>query len=330
MTVDLLIHAIVRQTMILIAQLATAHGGRAPLAHVAGQVFLDLVRELERQGVSRKVSADMFGVGLRTYRRKIQRLSESISQRGRSLWEAIFEYVDRNGPVTRNEILERFIHDDEAQVRSVLRDLCESGLVMASGSGARTRYRPASREEMTSQRDARGDEGTDELLMALMYREGPLSVAECASLALLDQETTEKSLVRLALEGRIERIGEGPNERFHARSLFIPVGAESGWEAAVFDHFKAMVTTILTRLRIRDTGEELEPCGGSTYTMEIWPGHPLAEEVEGTLARVRGMLGDLRERVTAFNATSELPEEHRRVVVYVGQNVIDEGRKYDN
>ena len=33
---------------------------RAPLAHVANQVFLDLANELEAQGVSRKVSADMF------------------------------------------------------------------------------------------------------------------------------------------------------------------------------------------------------------------------------------------------------------------------------
>src|SRR5262245_23099637 len=41
MTVELLIQAIVRQTTILIAQLATAGGTRAPLAHVAHQVFLD-------------------------------------------------------------------------------------------------------------------------------------------------------------------------------------------------------------------------------------------------------------------------------------------------
>ncbi|HMA94799.1 MAG TPA: hypothetical protein VKP30_19045, partial [Polyangiaceae bacterium] len=66
MTLDLLIQAIVRQTTILIAQLATSHGSRAPLAQIADQVFLELVRELERQGVSRKVSADMFGLGLRT------------------------------------------------------------------------------------------------------------------------------------------------------------------------------------------------------------------------------------------------------------------------
>jgi len=54
MTIELLIHAIVRQTTILIAQLATSRGVRAPLAQIANQVFLDLVRELERQGVSRR------------------------------------------------------------------------------------------------------------------------------------------------------------------------------------------------------------------------------------------------------------------------------------
>src|SRR5215831_19107728 len=77
LNVELLIHAIVRQTTILIAQLATSHGLRAPLPHIADQVFADLVKELDRQGVSRQVGADMFGMGLRTYRRKVQRLRES-------------------------------------------------------------------------------------------------------------------------------------------------------------------------------------------------------------------------------------------------------------
>jgi hypothetical protein len=71
--VQLLIDSIVRQTTVLIAQLATAGGARAPLASVANQVFLDLARELDAQGVSRKVGADMFGLALRTYQRKLQR-----------------------------------------------------------------------------------------------------------------------------------------------------------------------------------------------------------------------------------------------------------------
>jgi hypothetical protein len=64
MNVELLIDAIFRQTTVLIAQLATHGGARAPLAHVANQVFLDLASELEAQGVSRKVGADMFGMAL--------------------------------------------------------------------------------------------------------------------------------------------------------------------------------------------------------------------------------------------------------------------------
>src|SRR5512147_326123 len=128
MTIELLIHAIVSQTTILIAQLATARGVRAPLAQVADQVFLDLVNELERQRVSRKVSADMFGLGLRTYRRKIQRMNESSTDRGHSLWEAVLEYIRSRSMVRRADILKRFSSDDESQVKAVLHDLCESQL----------------------------------------------------------------------------------------------------------------------------------------------------------------------------------------------------------
>ena len=119
MTIALLIQAVVRQTTILIAQLATSGHSRAPIAQVASQVFLELVKELERQGVSRKVSADMFGMGLRTYQRKIQRITESSTERGRSLWTALLDFVSSRESVTRAEVLLRFAGDDEALVRSV-------------------------------------------------------------------------------------------------------------------------------------------------------------------------------------------------------------------
>jgi hypothetical protein len=143
MRTQFLIDAIVRQTTVLIAQLATTGGVRAPLSHIAGQVFLDLAREIEAQGVGRKVSADMFGLALRTYQRRTQRLRESATMRGRSLWEAVFEYLSSEGMVSRDEVLRRFRHDDEATVRGVLHDLTESGLLFCSGTGAPTTYRAA-------------------------------------------------------------------------------------------------------------------------------------------------------------------------------------------
>jgi hypothetical protein len=175
MTVDLLIHAIVTQTTILIAQLATSRGIRAPLAQIANQVFLDLAGELERQRVSRKVSADMFGLGLRTYRRKIQRLNESATDRGRSLWEVIREYLAERESATRIEILERFCDDDESQVKAVLHDLCESRLVVSSGVGPSATYRAVGGEELIDLQPRPGAEGLDELLLALIFREAPLT-----------------------------------------------------------------------------------------------------------------------------------------------------------
>jgi hypothetical protein len=330
MTIELLIQAIVRQTTILIAQLATSRGARAPLAQVANQVFIDLVRELERQGVSRKVSADMFGLGLRTYRRKIQRMSESATDRGRSLWEVVLEYVRAQGLVTRLELLTRLASDDEAQIRAVLRDLCESQLLFSSGVGSSTSYRAASEEELASLKRKQGAEGADELLLALMFREAPLTAAETALKAQADVAEIEASLARLVAAGRVERVQADPTAepRYRAPQLVIPLGAPVGWEAAVFDHFKALVTTVLARLREDRTAALEDQIGGSTYTIDVWDGHPLANEVYGALARTRASLSELRERVVQFNPEGNLPEAHTRVVIYVGQSLIHEGNEH--
>jgi hypothetical protein len=322
MTIELLIHAIVRQTTVLIAQLATARGLRAPLAQVANQVFLDLVAELERQGVSRTVSADMFGLGLRTYRRKIQRLSESSTERGRSLWEVVLEYVKSAGLVSRRDVLGRFPRDDERQVRAVLHDLCESQLVFASGSGANGMFRAASAEELVALQQGRGAEGADELVMALMYREGPVTVHDISGLAQVDSTTIEATLARLVNSGRVERVEHEGRTLYRAGGLVIPLGAPAGWEAAVFDHFKAMVKTIIARIEGRTPPELADGIGGSTYTMDVWDGHPLTSEVYGTLARLRGELSELRARVQAFEEPQ--PEAFTRAVIYVGQSLTAE------
>lgn len=327
MTIELLIHSLVRQTTVLIAQLATSGGTRAPLAQVANQVFLDLVRELERQGVSRKVSADMFGLGLRTYQRKIQRLTESATERGQTLWVAVLEHVESHGPVGRAELLSHFASDDETLVRGVLHDLCESGLVSAQGLGASVTYCIVSEDELARLRQARQDEGFDELLWALIYREGPLSAALLAE-QYPDTSGIDAALGRLVDAGRIEYSPE--TTLYRARTLVLPLGAEVGWEAAVFDHFKALVNTITGRLREQRAAASLaDRTGGSTYTLEVWPSHPLEQEVHDTLSSLRSQLGELRGRVEEHNAKHMRPDDYSKVLLYVGQCVIPHDGDHD-
>ena len=323
MTVEVLIQAIVRQTMILIAQLATSGGTRAPLSYLADQVFLHLVRELERQGVSRKVSADMFGLGLRTYQRKIQRLIESSTHRGRSVWVAILDYLESHGRATRSEVLRHMSRDDETLVRGALHDLCESGLATVSGSGPGIVYQRTPDEDLARLRQTRENEGLDELLWAMIYREGPLTLQQLASHCSAGSEI-DAALERLVDGGRVERSEE--DACYSASSLVVPLGSSVGWEASVFDHFKAVVNTVTCRLRASRSSSSLgDRVGGSTYTVDVWPGHPFEEEANGTLRTLRSTLGDLRARIEEYNASHMIPEDHTRVLLYVGQCLVRQG-----
>jgi hypothetical protein len=112
MNPQILIDAIVRQTTVLVARLSTVEGVRSPLGHIANEVFVGLVAELENQGVSKKVIADMFGMALRSYRQKVQRLGESVTTRGVTLWSAVQRFLAERGSATRPELFAQFQYDE--------------------------------------------------------------------------------------------------------------------------------------------------------------------------------------------------------------------------
>jgi hypothetical protein len=313
--VQLLIDAIVRQVTVLIAQLATAGGIRAPLARVANQVFLDLSDELYAQGVSRKVSADMFGMALRTYLRKIQRVRESSTDRGRSLWEVVLEFLGHGRLVTRAEVLQRFHRDDSDLVRGVLHDLVESGLVLRMGSGQSTAYRAATAEEIASLELGSGD-GFDELVWAIVFREGPVD-RESLRKAVRGVEL-DGALSRLVASGRVQHSNSGGKDLYAAREFLVPEDATTGWEGAVFDHFQAVVRTIGARLRAEASPMD-RAVGGSTYSFDIWPGHPHETEVFGLLGDLRERTAALRKKVRDHNGSHSRPPSYTEVTFYGGQ-----------
>ena len=319
MNTQLLIDAIVRQTTVLIAQLATAGGIRAPLSHIANQVFVDLANQLKVQGVSRKVSADMFGMALRAYTRKLQRLSESSTERGESLWQSVLDYIDERPLATRADVLQRFCRDDPMTVRGILFDLAESGLVFASGNGDSTAYRTVAEDE-ARRAWARDDQPPDELLAVLIFRDGPFtraSLLERTGLAPIELDACLQRLVESQRVG-IDSSGEVRGKRFVIR-----LDDPKGWEAAFLDHYHALVQTLCVRLRSEESSASRQN-GGATYSFEVWPGHPYEDQVKGVLRGQRQVLSGMRERVDCYNAEHGIPPSHERVVCYIGQHVIEQ------
>ncbi len=323
MNVTVLIDAIVRQTMVLIAHLATAAGVRAPLAHIANQVFYDLVRELEAQGLGRRVVADMFGIALRSYQLKVRRISESASVRDRSLWTAVYGFIQDEGSVRRVRILERFAHDDDAQVRAVLHDLVESGLVFRAGRGLDAVYRAVDPDDVGGDPD--DPDALAAFVWAVIYREGPLAPAALAE-RIPAPDGLDATLARLEADGRVERGPEG----WQATAFVVPMGAAAGYEAALFDHFQALVAAMCAKLaagRSRSGGDDR--VGGSTWSFDVWPDHPHEDAVYGLLARLRAEVAPIRAAVAAHNAAHGEPPDATRVTVYLGQGVAPGGEDPD-
>ena len=323
----ILIDAIVRQTTVLIARLSTVEGARSPLGHIANEVFQGLVTELESQGVGKKVIADMFGLALRSYRQKVQRLSESETSRGVTLWSAVQAYLSSTESATRSEVLDHFKNDEELSVRGVLHDLVESGFVIRSGRGDQTSYRAATEEEL---RDvgANLEEPTVESLAALawvvIFREGPISLERVTQLVPAEADDLEQELAVLVADGRVSRQQRGDGEVFVAEEVLIPVGESAGWEAAIVDHHRTVSNAIAAKLTSGSRGStSRDEVGGTTLTFDLWPGHPKEAEVRRLLADARARSLPLWEEVKEHNKTHSSADAYQ-VHFYFGQYLVEE------
>lgn len=326
MNVQLLIDSLVRQTMVLIAQVATTAGTRAPLAHVANQVFLNLVSEIERQGVSRKVVADMFGLALRSYQQKVQRLTESATDSGRTLWEAVFSFVGRKQVASHAEVLMRFARDDEAQVKSILRDLVDSGLVYRTGRGESAMYRVAPEDDLRQVPAGAEAQSVAAVVWAHVYRHGPITRQQLATLVHLADDELDAALDTLSSDGRVSREGAGRDVTFTSPTWLIELGSTAGWEASLLDHHQAVVAAICTKLSNGSTRAlPDDQVGGSTFSFDVHPGHPAEKRVLELLAKTRNDLVSLWNEVSAHNgAHGRNHPGQRRVTFYCGQYVTDE------
>lgn len=321
MNVKLLVDGIMRQTTVLIAQLSTSAGVRAPLAHLADQVFLSLAKEIEAQGVGRKVVADMFGLALRSYQRKTQRLTASASAQGKTLFEAVLEFVESQGGANRAQLLSRFEKDGERETIGVLTDLVQSGLLYATGTGDGTLYgvtSDAERQRLTRHSDLAA---LSSMALGEIYRNPGVTVEALARALGVDVVELETALGTLRLEGRVTETNGG----LRASTFQLPLDAEVGWESAVFDHFQAVATTIVNKLRVRTHGgPAARLVGGSTLRFEVNRGHPMLGEVLTLLDRVRQDADALWLRVANHNDAHPIAEESRRALVfYFGQSFDD-------
>lgn len=306
--------------MVLIAQLSTSQGVRSPLSHVADQVFLELTRQLEGQGVRRQVVADMFGMALRSYQKKVQRVAESVTEQQRSLWEAVFELVEKESP-TRERIGQRFRHDGEREVAAVLQDLLRSGLIFVTGSGQAAVYGATSESVRDAVRRRNDGDALANLVWLEVFHRRGATRRELADGLGVEGDALDAAIAELVASGRMKDDAGS----LTASNVVVPIGAEQGWESAIVDHFRAVATAIAQKVRSGASGARAsDRVGGSTFSFTVAAGHPFEREVTTLLRRTRAEVQSLWDRVAAYNEDNPPDlDASTRVTFYVGQAIAD-------
>ncbi|MFO0749112.1 MAG: hypothetical protein U1F43_26135 [Myxococcota bacterium] len=331
MDVRLLIDALVRETAGLIADLATVGGSRTLVADVPDRMFHALAAALEARGLSKKLVADMCGLALRGYQKRMQRLAESATVGGRTLWEAVLAFLHERDVVPRADLEARFQRDDPETLGSVLHDLVEGGLVFKTGSGASAAYRATRESELRGLGQAPDGEAAEALVWLSIYRGGPdgrdgrdgaiAREALAERHAILGAAALDAVLERLVASGRVAL---GPDGGYRCHTVVMPIGQRAGIEAALIDHLQAVFATVRAAVERRS-----EPwTGGSTYRLDLAPDGAHADAVRALLPRLRAELGSLRAETDAMlERGPDGPSEaaRQRVSIYVGVSVAPSG-----
>jgi hypothetical protein len=265
----------------------------------------------------------MFGLALRSYQHKRQRLSESTTSPGKTLWEAVFEYLREHEVATRAEVLRRFTRDDDAIVKSVLQDLVESGLVYKTGTRQGSVYRIAPDDDV--KRIANSPRALEAALWFRIYREGPISRSALLDTAKAEAAEIDAALAELTDSGRVRITSGSPEAKYNCHECAIPIGDEEAWAPNVVNHFQMVTSAICAKLANGKTrAQPDEELGGSSYSFNVWPGHPFEERARQLLSSTRKQVGALWDEIAAHNREQGLDGKAvSRVNFYFGQSVID-------
>jgi hypothetical protein len=164
------------------------------------------------------------------------------------------------------------------------------------------------------------------LVWVTIYRFGPLSHEKLREHVPATDAALEDAIERLLGDGRVATDDNKPKE-YTASGYDIPHGVPAGWEAAVFDHYQAMVTALCIKLR---GGEQVSAAGdiigGSTYAFDVWQSHPMYDEVSGLLRRYRDEAVGVLSRLKEYNEHHTIPKDSdwERFTTYVGQSWVAE------
>jgi len=294
-----------------------------------------LVVELRRRGVPQGIIAEMFETSaesIRCWTRRWEgKLERERDLQPLSAWRLtalVRLQASRGQWIPIDELRAgRCIKCYDTWFHAMIRELEDAHILERSADGLRCRVAaPARLREAFPARDV---EVEAHLVWACIYRHGPVGLTELASLMDLSLPEIMNHVALLEASGRIALDTEDEPLRWGASCFEAPPGEPARWESALYDHFSAVFDAVICRLDPAAPPPWKEATSGSTYSFDLWPGHPEEQRVRALLntirETVRPVVTDHRQHLD--DGVVEVPSQSEiyRVVLYLGQGVVQPG-----
>lgn len=318
---NLLIRTLFELTAQMSVDVIHASGARPDLKHIMDEVFMTFAEQFHEIGLPRSVAADMFGLVVRSYLKRIQNYEENRGEVSQPLWKRILLLIAEEPNIDLETLLSRFPVGYVKSVKTSLNDLCDQGVLVETRRRKVVRYTIG----LDTQVEEDKYEQVKQFVWLLIFNAKQPLTHEKISQTLhpvYSGELIEQCLGDLIAEGRVAQ------NQSTTPSSYVNNGQETpppfGWESAVYMHLHAVFNALMLKLNmmIHDDAPNVPGhyIGGSTWTFRLWEGHPMEDEVLNTLSQQREAMQVLFER----SKTHEEPEDQEQIYqcdLYVGQGL---------
>jgi len=294
-----------------------------------------LMVELSNRGMHRGRIAELFACSTETVRMRAKKHGDLNTRAGSvqplAPWRvtALNRLRESNGAWISVEDLrtsKRVNLSYDCWFNAMIKDLVDAGVLEVNASGLTCRVVCEERLQAV-QGTPSSREAEESLVWAAIYRRGPISEADLSPLVAMPGNALRTHLRSLIRQGLVTDIGESDDAYIATHFEASPIEAQR-WESALHDHFAAVYDAAAAKLVHGGSEQWTGVLGGSTYSFDLWEGHPDEQRVRELLstlrAVVRPVVDEHREHDRALASTVPRAEVYR-VVVYLGQGVVPQG-----
>lgn len=325
----------------LLARISTTTGPATSLAAALKRFPLALVAALHRRGLDTEAIADVCGMSRRTAQDRLkqarglqapERPRTAPCVRGRVLAAMLAASGAGTGDV-RRQTLEDRVKVAPDRLSRTLAGMVDEGLLLRGGRGAHTRYRLADRERASAIEGSKSRDHVETRILWLLAHEGASTDEQIARHLGLEPQHVREALESLHSHEHVRRGLDGAWSRQPGSAYRLNPEADRrtalppNWSLIVFDHLKAVFSTIDGRLSdlLSMRPPERFWLGASTYLIELPAGGQIDAEIDASFRGIVELASELRQRASRHLRAIERWKARtgeptlRRLTLYIGQ-----------